>query len=108
MLWISASKIKYSTVGASFTVTFSVAPDEIGYLQMLNSKYSKLNGCGVKLPTDEDINNAPAIDIVLCEECEYNPTKSRQYYDNDVISHYYWCEAFCKEHGYCPFGKRSV
>ena len=50
MLFITTDKIKYSTVGASFTVTFSVAPDEIGYLYALHEKYMEVNMSGFKLP----------------------------------------------------------
>lgn len=50
MLFITTDKIKYSTVGASFTVTFSVAPDEIGYLYALHEKYKEVNMSGFKLP----------------------------------------------------------
>ena len=50
MLFITTDKIKYGTVGASFTVTFSVAPDEIGYLYALHEKYMEVNMSGFKLP----------------------------------------------------------
>lgn len=50
MLFIQTDKIKYSTVGASFTVTFSVAPEEINYLMDLHEKYMEVNMCGFKLP----------------------------------------------------------
>ena len=55
MLYIAVDKIKYSTVGASFNVTFSVAPDEIGYLYALHEKYSEMNMSGftVKLSDAE-------------------------------------------------------
>ncbi len=49
MLYTSVEAIKYSTVGASFKVTFSVPIDEIGYLQVLYNKYSEVNGCGFSL-----------------------------------------------------------
>ena len=44
MLNISTGKIKYSTLGASFTVTFSVNLGEIGYLCALHKKYREFNG----------------------------------------------------------------
>lgn len=62
MLFITTGKIKYSTVGASFTVTFSVAPDEIGYLQMLNSEYKKMNCYGFRLPTEIAEQTEPSTD----------------------------------------------
>ena len=43
MLFITTDKIKYSTVGASFTVTFSVAPDEINALYDLYERYMKIS-----------------------------------------------------------------
>lgn len=50
MLFITTDKIKYSTVGASFTVTFTVAPEEINYLIDLHEKYMEVNMSGFKLP----------------------------------------------------------
>lgn len=44
MLYINASEIKYSTVGASFTVTYSVAPEEIYSLMILHDKFAENNG----------------------------------------------------------------
>ena len=44
MLYITTETIKYSTVGASFTVSFSVAPDEIYALMRLHDKFTKYNG----------------------------------------------------------------
>lgn len=44
MLCINTSKIKYSTVGASFTVTYSVAPEEIYLLMILHDKFAENNG----------------------------------------------------------------
>lgn len=44
MLSINTSKIKYSTVGASFTVTYSVAPEEIYSLMILHDKFAENNG----------------------------------------------------------------
>lgn len=52
MLFIGVEKIKYSTAGATFKVTFSVPIDEIGYLQVLYNKYSEANGCGFSTPTE--------------------------------------------------------
>ena len=43
MLFINTSKINYGTVGASFTVTFTVAPEEINYLMDLHEKYMEMN-----------------------------------------------------------------
>ena len=43
MLFITTDKIKYSTVGASFTVTFTVAPEEINALYDLHERYMKMN-----------------------------------------------------------------
>ena len=53
MLFIGVEKIKYSTVGAAFKVTFSVPIDEIGYLQALYNKYSEANGCGFSTPIEQ-------------------------------------------------------
>lgn len=53
MLFITTEKIKYSTVGASFTVRFNVAPDEIGYLQALHNKYSEMNMRGYTLTAQQ-------------------------------------------------------
>ena len=72
MLYISTEDIRYSTVGASFKVTFSVAPDEIGYLQVLNNSFKSMNMCGIPLtahraeqtepffrnPTEEEMRSA--------------------------------------------------
>ena len=43
MLFITTDKIKYGTVGASFTITFTVAPEEINYLMDLHEKYMEMN-----------------------------------------------------------------
>ena len=50
MLFITTDKIKYGTLGASFTVTFTVAPEEINYLIDLHEKYMEVNMSGFKLP----------------------------------------------------------
>lgn len=59
MLCIHTDKIKISTVGATFTVTFSVAPDEIGFLTDLHKMYSKMNMSGfmIKPNCSEKPNN---------------------------------------------------
>lgn len=44
MLFIHTDDIKYSTVGASFTVTYTVAPDEIYTLLLLHDKLAENNG----------------------------------------------------------------
>ena len=49
MLFITTNKIKYNTVGASFTVTFSVAPDEINALYDLHERYKKMSMIGFDL-----------------------------------------------------------
>ena len=43
MLYISTENIKYSTVGATFTVTFHTPIDELGYLQAIHDKYAEMN-----------------------------------------------------------------
>ena len=59
MLYISTSKIKKGTVLASFTVTFSVAPDEIDYLTVLHEKYAEMNMSGFTIkPSDSEIPNS--------------------------------------------------
>ena len=50
MLFITTSKIRYSTIDASFTVTFTVAPEEINYLMDLHEKYMEVNLAGFKVP----------------------------------------------------------
>ena len=49
MLYVYTDKIRYSTEGASFKVTLSVAPEEIGYLQALYTSFKKMNMRGVPL-----------------------------------------------------------
>ena len=49
MLYITTNKIKHSTVGSSFTVSFSVAPDEVWYLQKLYDSFHTMNMCGIPL-----------------------------------------------------------
>lgn len=44
MLFIHTDDIKYSTVGASFTVTYSVAPEEIYSLLILHDRFAENNG----------------------------------------------------------------
>ena len=43
MLYISVSKIKYGTVGATFNVAFSVPIDELSLLRELHDKYAEMN-----------------------------------------------------------------
>ena len=43
MLYISVDEIKYSTVGATFKVAFSVPIDELPQLRELHDKYAELN-----------------------------------------------------------------
>ena len=84
MLYISTEKIRYSTVGASFKVTFSVAPDEIGYLQVLNNSFKSMNMCGIPLtaqraeqtePSEPNCDNCDKKwkpwEFPKCEGCEY-------------------------------------
>ena len=49
MLFITTSKIRYSTIDASFTVTFTVASEEINYLMDLHEKYMEVNLTGFKV-----------------------------------------------------------
>ncbi len=53
MLFIHTDDIKYSTVGASFTVTYSVAPDEIYSLLILHDNFAKNNGVGYPLASSD-------------------------------------------------------
>ena len=62
MLYISTEDIRYSTVGASFKVTFSVAPDEIGYLQALNNSFKSMNMCGIPLTAQRAEQTEPSTD----------------------------------------------
>lgn len=50
-------------------------------------------------------NNEESIELVFCSECKYNPSKPRSFYDCDIISHYFWCDIFQEDGGYCPYGK---
>ena len=43
MLYISTSKIKESTVGSSFTVTYSANPESVEELKALHGTYSSVN-----------------------------------------------------------------
>ena len=67
MLYIITDKIRYSTVGATFTVHFSVAPDEIGYLQVIYEKYAKLNNRAYELKPRVLGKNA---EIMIIDESE--------------------------------------
>lgn len=69
MLYISTSKIHESTIGASFTVSFTVAPDEIDYLTALHEKYAEMNMCGFTIkPSDsENPNNSQT-----CANCKFD------------------------------------
>ena len=93
MLFTSVEKIKYSTVGASFKVTFSVPIDEIGYLQVLYNKYSEVNGCGFSLPTEVAEQTEPIPSDEVAKEIQ-------DAYDKGIISNasavQAWYEA-CRE-----------
>ena len=88
MLYTQTDKIKTSTVGASFTVTFTVAPDEIGFLTVLHKMYSEMNMSGFTIkPSDsEKPNNCETCknwDIVndhcyFIQECRYEPQTEPQ------------------------------
>ena len=53
MLFIHTDDIKYSTVGASFKVTYSVAIDEIPSLMILHDNFAKNNGKGYPLTASD-------------------------------------------------------
>ncbi len=62
MLYIVTNKIRLSTGGASFSVTISVPPEEIGYLQALHNSFKKMNMRGIPL--------ADYIGIIECVQDE--------------------------------------
>lgn len=48
--------------------------------------------------------------LVPCERCKYNPHKPHNYYDDDPIYTYAWCDVFVQDlngEGYCPYGKEQ-
>ena len=52
MLTIWTNKIKHSTVGSSFSVTFSVAPNELEYLNKLYDCFSSMNWSSFPITAD--------------------------------------------------------
>lgn len=62
MLYIWTDKIKYSTVGASFSVTFSVAPDEVSYLQKIHDTFKAMNMSGISLTVHRAEQTEPQTD----------------------------------------------
>ena len=66
MLFINTSKIKESTVGSSFTVTYSANPESLEELKALHSTYSIVNMSEftIKPNSSEKPNN--------CETCKHN------------------------------------
>ena len=52
MLTIWTNKIKHSTVGSSFSVTFSVAPNELEYLDKLYDCFSSMNWSSFPITAD--------------------------------------------------------
>lgn len=71
MLYITTETIKYSTVGASFTVSFSVAPDEIYALMRLHDKFTKYNGKAFPLTANIAEQTEPNLSEILTttEDC---------------------------------------
>ena len=52
MLTIWTDKIKHSTVGSSFRVTFSVAPNELEYLNKLYDCFKSMNWSSFPITAD--------------------------------------------------------
>ena len=52
MLTIWTNKIKHSTVGSSFSVTFSVAPNELEYLNKLYDCFNSMNWSSFPITAD--------------------------------------------------------
>ena len=57
MLTIWTNKIKHSTVGSSFSVTFSVAPNELEYLNKLYDCFSSMNWSSFPITADRNDEN---------------------------------------------------
>lgn len=53
MLFIHTDNIKYSTVGASFTVSFNVGIDEIPVLMALHDYWTEHNMKGYELKAEQ-------------------------------------------------------
>ena len=78
MLTIWTNKIKHSTVGSSFSVTFSVAPNELEYLNKLYDCFSSINWSSFPITTDRktepqtemprcSVNGTPFDECGFCE-----------------------------------------
>ena len=61
MLAIWTNKIKHSTVGSSFSVTFSVAPNELEYLDKLYDCFSSMNWSSFPITADRKTENSSEI-----------------------------------------------
>ena len=61
MLTIWTNKIKHSTVGSSFSVTFSVAPNELEYLNKLYDCFSSMNWSSFPITADRNDENSSEI-----------------------------------------------
>ena len=58
MLTIWTDKIKHSTVGSSFRVTFSVAPNELEYLNKLYDCFNSMNWSSFPITADCKTENS--------------------------------------------------
>ena len=76
MLTIWTNKIKHSTVGSSFSVTFSVAPNELEYLNKLYDCFSSMNWSSFPITTDRKTENSSEKPN-NCDTCKYGQDKHR-------------------------------
>ena len=70
MLFINTSKIRESTVGSSFTVTYSANPESVEELKTLHSTYSSVNMSEFTLePKTEPHHSGEVTEMVELQKC---------------------------------------
>ena len=71
MLFIKTSKIRESTVGSNFTVTYSANPESVEELKALQSAYSSVNMCGFTIKPSDSENPNNFEDVYPCDTCKH-------------------------------------
>ena len=112
MLTIWTDKIKHSTVGSSFRVTFSVAPNELEYLNKLYDCFNPMKMSSFPITADrktepsssEKPNNSTSskmeqVETMSCQECKHFHENAVMYLDQ--------CDFCFKDCKYEPKTERS-
>ena len=117
MLTIWTNKIKHSTVGSSFSVTFSVAPNELEYLNKLYDCFNSMHMSNFPITADHKTKDEPQTsgvvwteDAIKNEPKAYTTWASTDEPQTDTITFTYteeWKDRMWAEVGIEPQTERS-